>query len=91
MTRPTATWIIELIVQVAAMLVVVLAPHVEAAPGDRDRPTATIVGPRDGETIIGEFTDSHGTARNVPVDHDVWLVMRPWVEGRWYPVERINR
>ncbi len=49
------------------------------------RPQAAIIAPVSGVRVLNNTFGANGTARNIPADSELWLVVKSGVEGRWYP------
>lgn len=49
-----------------------------------------ITSPTPNQTLIGENYTVVGTAKDVPSDSDLWMVVRTEYDGDWYPVNRIT-
>lgn len=54
-----------------------------------NRPQVIITWPGNNSKVANNTFDASGTAKNIPPNADLWLVVKPALEGRWYPVERL--
>jgi len=43
----------------------------------------------DQDSVPTSF-DLSGTSANIPMDQDVWVIVRATTEGRWYPTARVT-
>lgn len=81
-------WIAVLALMAA---IIALAPYVQHGIAWLRRPSATITTPTNGSIFYTNHKrGAGGIARHIPLNSDLWLVLRSGVEGRWYPVARIS-
>jgi hypothetical protein len=88
---------------VVIALVALVYPIAKDVHNQATRPTASITSPAagggysdpsietdraPGRQIIGEHVQILGTADHIPIDQDLWVVLRPEAEGTWQPVAR---
>jgi hypothetical protein len=52
--------------------------------------SVSISNPIPNASLIGPDHTALGTAKNIPADNDLWLVVRTEDVGQWYPVGRIS-
>ncbi len=81
------TNVIGTTISIIALLVASL-PYLSDVVKHFTGPRAAITMPADGSTQPSNFGATI-TAANIPHDHDLWLVIRSGIEGRWYPIRRI--
>jgi hypothetical protein len=53
------------------------------------RPQVSIRWPGNNDKLVNNTFGANGTAEAIPSDADLWLMVKPALEGRWYPVERL--
>jgi hypothetical protein len=56
----------------------------------RHRPQVTIHDPANNSTPANRDFGASGSANNIPSGSDLYLMIRPSIEGRWYPVARLT-
>ena len=54
------------------------------------RPQASITWPANYDKMKNDTFNAYGTASNIPAGSDLWLMVRPILEVRWYPVQRLR-
>lgn len=74
---------------VAVALTVAVVPLCVKLVNKLNRAEAGFSLPLPGKVATRAFP-AHGSASNIPASSDLWIVLRSGVEGRWYPVERLN-
>jgi hypothetical protein len=55
---------------------------------EQDSPSAQITRPSNQQHVRGETLPVEGTSKNIPLDDDLWLIIR-LPSGLWFPIERI--
>jgi hypothetical protein len=80
---------INLGILIVAFVVLVL-PYLQHWVSSQWRPQASILSPANNARIADNTFGANGSAKYIPDNSDLWLIVRSGIQGRWYPIQRLR-